>query len=131
MSLKIARHFVKRFGKSYYCTNYSVVLFDYYGIYKQKWKTSMTISKTSPANFQNFKNLLIFFSLKISSHTSSYIAANVKDTIHAMLTVLSRLLWQLRYRWVKCGRYPALLPAFYPLSHRTPHFTHNRRKMHP
>ena len=80
--------------------------------------------------------ILLIFSLKISFHISSYIAANVKDVIRAicaMLTVLTRSLWQLHYRWVKCGWYPTLLPTFYPLSHlhpASPHFTLNWNPNH-
>ena len=60
------------------------------------------------------------------------ISHTVKDAIRATLTVLPRSLWQLYYRWVKCGRYPALLPCILPVVTPAPsipagpHFTHNR-----
>jgi len=77
----------------------------------------MRISKTRPCKFLKFPEILLIFSWKLSCHISSYIATNVKDVIHATLTVLPQSLWWLHYRWVKCGKCPTLLPAFYPLSH--------------
>jgi len=112
MSLKIAWHFRKRFGKSYYFAHYSAVLFDYYGIYKQQRKISITISKTSQANFKKFLKCYFFIANFIRHR---YIATSVKDIIRAMLTVLPWSLWRLRYRWVKCGLYPALLPRILPV----------------
>jgi len=38
-----------------------------------------------------------------------------QNAIRATLTVLLRSLWWLRYRWVKCGWYPALLPCILPV----------------
>jgi len=43
--------------------------------------------KNQPCKLKKFQSILLIFSLKISSHITSNIAANVKDTICAISVV--------------------------------------------
>ena len=99
----------KRFGKSYYFANYSVMLFDSYGICKQQRKISVTIFKNQALQISKIsRNFINFFidTFIPQYHISSHIPASVKDAIFAVLTVLHGTL--------------QFCLAFYPLSHPHP-----------